>query len=1465
MVLTRIFHLSDLHIRNGDNTYSRYSEYNFVFNYTINSLKNNILKLNLSFDDFIIVITGDIFHNKNVIGNYGLVVYRKFIQALSLIGRTYIISGNHDYDQSDINKPSLVYSSTFDIPNVFVLNESTSFTIDEIGISFVSIDKTLDNYRNSGRLQDLPKFPSIEGDVKYKIALFHGSFSSSKLYNGKTVDETFNPYPLEWVQDFDYVLLGDIHKRQVFQYKNKTICGYAGSLIQQNFGEDIVSHGYLIWDLYNKDIKKINVYNERGFINIKEDNNIILIRVNGKYELLLEDYINKHIEIFPKNIDIKVFSNINILNLNKILEKYNIKYCIIEKIDNINNFITGHNDNIYKNDSSVEDYIKYKKELINDDLFIEYFKPLLSPENLILLNKIIKNNELLLLDVNNYPEELHEECMKINKELSADINSNIITYDNNTTDKTLYKIKYLEWEGLLCYENKNWLNMEDLDNKIFMVKGQNGTGKSAIYDILLLAIWGDNTKKNTISSGVINHNKNNGYTIIDIEILNEKYRIIRNYSKKKTGNKLHINNTSIYKYIDNLNIEILKKDTACNNEIIKLFGTMEDFLASSMITQNVDYDILKMDYKTTLEFIDNSFDIAHIYNLYNLFNKSINKYKGLRKYVDCKKEVYEKLLIASNYSDNHEEELNEQKKLLKSLNEKYLFIKQEHKRHIEILKNIDLTINYDDIKNNIDYTILISEDIYEIKVKRFTELEYILKNANILDINDIIKFSKMYDKSLDTFEDNSEIVKPCDVSIIENENNYLKDYFSIYDNDIYNDKKKYDIETLNKLRQEYNEFDILIKSLITERPLKVDKIDKPNRAKNECLNKINNIFGNMDSLNKVIEDIEIFGNIYRTSNNKIQIDENDLSIDSYNKFLLDRDNIDDEIKELNIKLENVEENINMYLIEQQKLKVKNKPIETCILDINKYKNSSQILKDIKNIDYANIIKYLEENEKYVDEYKYNNDIIVDINNNKAKYVDELMMIETNEDYHYNPDCEYCCKRSWVNRIKELRIIIEKYDDDIMKFKNNINNDINYEEISSDVDKYKHIVEKYKLLHEYYDYIKYKEAFDRINENIKGAIEDKRVYNEIINSKINALKDLDSKIIIYYNKAVELKERINNIKKYIIFKKWEENYNDKICKFNNISGEIKDIEYVLNYNNNIKPRIISHRILLKKYNKWLSYNNNKNIIISKEYVDTKRLIENYKNYKIYKNYKENLPKIAIMNDLNKNIKDIEDEIKILNDNIIERDAVYNYNKSNITKLIALRDILNNIDNTLKTLETIIINFQNFRINLYENIILKKLLENTNNMLKNVCHKLTKPFELDYMINVHRDIIHITWMIKNVDTNSKTKQIISVNQASGFQKFAISLALRLCLLCNNKKICEQLYIDEGFVSFDKYNLSIVPSFLKSLLYCFTTIIIVSHIDLIQDSIDENESIVEIKYKSNPSLSSITYKNYMLPQCK
>jgi len=868
MVLSYIFHLSDLHIRNGDNKYSRYKEYKEVFKETIKSIKCEIKLKKLSFEEFIIVITGDIFHNKNVIGNYGLIIYRKFIQALSEIGRTYIISGNHDYDQCDIDKPSLVYSSTFAIPNIFVLNYSTAFAIDDIGISFVSIDKTLDHYKNSGRIKDLPKFPDIEQKVKYKIALFHGSFASAKLYNGNTIEEVFNPYPLEWVKDFDYVLLGDIHKRQVFTYKNKTICGYAGSLIQQNFGEDIISHGYLLWDIYNKDIKKINVYNNNGFINIKEgDNNDILIRINGKYEKTLEEYIKNNIDIFPKNINIKKFTNIDELRLNTILQKYNIKYDKFDKLNILRNFNNTNMLTHYTNikDINMIDYENYYNINIDDNIITEYFKPFLTEENQLFLSKIIKNKEVLLLDVKNYPEELQEEIIKINKELLEIIS--ISSNENmNSLPKSIFKIKYLEWEGLLCYENKNWLNMNDLYGKIFMVKGKNGTGKSAIYDILLLAIWGENTKKSAFSCGIVNNNKNKGYTIIDIE-LNDKetYRIIRNYSKKVATNKLLINNSVIYKHVvqnnNNISLEIIKKDTACNNEILNLFGNLEDFLSTSMITQNINCDILKLDFKSVLEVIDKSFKIEYIYNLYNIFNKTINKYKGLHKYIDSKKDVYIHLIKSYNYQYS-EEELYKTKAELEILNNTYNILNNEYDNNKNLISNIGdidiiLNINSNELKNKINFDKLISEIEYNNYIKRLTELEYLLKDK------DIVNLSKQYKPSYELNNETDVEHKPCNFNIIENERKSLTEYFELYDNNIYGDENDIELNIYN-LKEENKSMESTLSNLVAEKPLKPVKgckIDKPIKERKKYLNEIISIFGNLESLDNVISNISNISNI----------------------------------------------------------------------------------------------------------------------------------------------------------------------------------------------------------------------------------------------------------------------------------------------------------------------------------------------------------------------------------------------------------------------------------------------------------------------------------------------------------------------------------------------------------------------------------------------------------------------------
>ena len=72
-------------------------------------------------------------------------------------------------------------------------------------------------------------------------------------------------------------------------------------------------------------------------------------------------------------------------------------------------------------------------------------------------------------------------------------------------------------------------------------------------------------------------------------------------------------------------------------------------------------------------------------------------------------------------------------------------------------------------------------------------------------------------------------------------------------------------------------------------------------------------------------------------------------------------------------------------------------------------------------------------------------------------------------------------------------------------------------------------------------------------------------------------------------------------------------------------------------------------------------------------------------------------------------------------------------------------------------------------------------------------------------------------------------------------------------NYEVLCNQLFRDEGFINFDKNNLSIVPSFLKSLLHYFNTIVILSHIDIIQDSVDETAVIY---FNNMNGVSSLIY---------
>jgi len=1454
MPLKYIFHLSDLHIRNGDKIYCRYEEYNSVFNNTIESIKLKIETDKLDFNDYITVITGDIFHNKNIIGNYGLLLYKNFIENLVKLGRVIIFHGNHDRNQSEIDQPSLVFSSTFNIDNLTILNDTITFNINNVGFSYVNIDDTLDIYRNTGRIQDLPTFPEIIGDVKYKIALFHGSFQNAKLFNGDCIRDENNPYPLEWIKDFDYVLLGDIHKRQVFNYKKKTICAYSGSLIQQNFGENIVEHGYLIWDLENKKINEINVYNKIGYINIKEnETEEILIRINGNYEILLKDYINNNKKYIPEKLEIKTFSKINFQKLNSLLKSFNISFTIISRLDETK-FIGQ------KEDDYITTEIYNETQMINivDNSFIlNYFSKYLTSDKLKILHNIISNKEQLLFDISKYPEDLHTECIKRNKELSLEI-TKCIKNDDIKHLKPKYYIRYLEWEGLFCYENKNCLNMSDLDLKTFLIKGKNGTGKSAIYDILTLAIWGEITtlkKNNSLSSGIINYKKTLAYTIVDIEIDNILYRIERDYVVKKDLTKINYNHKSIYKFINEKDLELIKKDSACETLIKQLFGTVDNFLSSSMITQNIDYDILKMDYDKCLEIIDKSCNIEYLNNLYNLFKTTINKYRDFRRIVESKKQVYEKLISTNKIEEiNDEEIINNKNKLDLLLKEKSALqelIDSEEYNKIDI-KNpktlLLLDIDYIKLIENLnDKNKLITDEEYILYKEQYNELKYLLKDETITTLN-VLK--KSYNPSI--IIENEKKIKPCELSLIKKEEELLKQYLNDDNNfkDTYIKTLEEYKDELNTLNEKYKELNEKYKEIISIKP---NEIIEPKITFENHIKEINKKFEIVDNLHKYISENIKEARLDIKLNTIIK---KDYSYNDYIKYLEKEVDINKKLKLNKEKLIKLENNFSLTFSKQQTLKIENKPNNPI-----SYKTSILISKEIKKINIKELLKNITEDEKILNIYYEKQDNINKLETELLSYKQELLLFTSKDDYKYNPLCEICCNRSWVCRIKELDIIINKIESDIKNRYEEIENDeTNYllvyeqNEINKEKSKY------YDLLNEWYEYYKSKEIYDNITKELNLIIRDKEnINNEIIklDKEINEIK----LIKIYFNNiAYDLYDTLKNIDLYEKYKIWLDKYENINNELIIVKTNITKLEYYINYSTNIKPRINSLKILKEQYKEWEDYENNLKIINVFKMFELRDMLEMYEKYNEYTHNNNIKPLIKSKLKINDEIKDIDIKIKTLEKLIIKSSTINSYNKENKESYDKLFDILTDLDNILNILETIITNFQVFRIDMYDNHILNKLCERANKIIKSLCHNDTKPFKLDYLITVLKDNIHINWLINNEkinDIEKNNKQLISISQASGFQHFVISLALRMSLFVNKQEIlCNQLFIDEGFINFDKENLSIVPSFIKSLLSYFNNIVIVSHIDLIQDNIDE---IAEIKYNKINSISSMEYGNY------
>ena len=210
-----------------------------------------------------IVVAGDILHNKLDISGEAYTIASWFLRKLDGIAKTIVIAGNHDMNMSNTGRmdPISAIFSMYSVSSGDVLKQ-TIYLDRELGYESGCLEddnvvwclySSFDNFARPNIEEYRIKYP----DATF-VGLFHGELKSARTDSGYVSE---NGYDAGFFEGIDFGILGHIHRRQCIR-NNGVPLVYCGSLIQQDHGENISSHGYVVWDVEKQDYSEVDIPNE---------------------------------------------------------------------------------------------------------------------------------------------------------------------------------------------------------------------------------------------------------------------------------------------------------------------------------------------------------------------------------------------------------------------------------------------------------------------------------------------------------------------------------------------------------------------------------------------------------------------------------------------------------------------------------------------------------------------------------------------------------------------------------------------------------------------------------------------------------------------------------------------------------------------------------------------------------------------------------------------------------------------------------------------------------------------------------------------------------------------------------------------------------------------------------------------------------------------------------------------------
>ena len=515
MRLKRIYHIADIHIRNV----KRHTEYRQVFYKMFEEIKLRGVA------DSIIYLAGDIAHAKLEMSPELLKEISWLFTECSKLCTTILIAGNHDCNMNNTDRLDVLTPivEALNLSNFHYLRDTQVYSIGDVDFGIFSIFDNKDNW---------PKAEDIFGNKK--IALFHGPVDNSQTDVGYVVSSRH--FTTDIFDGYDLALLGDIHKRQELISPKGCKVVYPGSLIQQNFGESLDKHGFLVWDLDTFTYEEVDIKNEYGYYTLEVDNGIV-----------------PNVNDMPSKPRLRVkLSNTDTVGTKKVELEIKNKY-------GVNDFT------IIRTDS-------FGKKKTNDrDAQLEFED----------ITDVTHQNALITEYVSRMMPYATAEDLKGLESINKDINSRIILDDNNKNIR--WKPVSFNFSNMFSYGENNTIKFENIGGLMGLF-APNAQGKSSLFDAISFCLF-DKCSRTFKAASVMNNRKSDFHCELVFEIDSIEYGIRREGRTINKGKNVKVD-VEFWRMDGGIKTSLNGTERRDTNNIIEGYvGRYEEFVLTALSLQ----------------------------------------------------------------------------------------------------------------------------------------------------------------------------------------------------------------------------------------------------------------------------------------------------------------------------------------------------------------------------------------------------------------------------------------------------------------------------------------------------------------------------------------------------------------------------------------------------------------------------------------------------------------------------------------------------------------------------------------------------------------------------------------------------------------------------------------------------------------------------------------------------------------